>query len=173
MNVWKRLQTQAPEATSVEQEMKRNRFFGWRDVIVCLLIVGFFLLTKNGLGLGLGGYGGLAPVLEETRFGVTGMDGTTHFFTYSEVESIELRSDLSNFLQNEKGTLVEGKDQKRVCSGLFHNDAFGDYQLHVQTQLHNFIIVHAPDGVLVFALESDETTQSLYEHFIESGAQPA
>ena len=161
MDFMKKQEDRPPETASVMEEIKRDRRFGLRDIIVCLLIVGFFLLTKNGLGLGL------TPVLEETRFGVTGVDGTTHFFTYSEVESIELRSDLSNFLQNEKGTLVEGKDQKRVCSGLFHNDAFGDYQLHVQTQLHNFIIVHAPDGVLVFALESDETTKSLYEYFME------
>ena len=173
MDFMKKQEDRPPETASVMEEIKRDRRFGLRDIIVCLLIVGFFLLTKNGLGLGLGGYGGLAPVLEETRFGVTGVDGTTHFFTYSEVESIELRSDLSDFLRNEKGTLVEGKDQKRVCSGLFHNDAFGDYQLHVQTQLHNFIIVHAPEGVLVFALESDETTQSLYEYFVESGAKPA
>ena len=173
MDFMKKQEDRPPETASVMEEIKRDRRFGLRDIIVCLLIVGFFLLTKNSLGLGLGSYGGMAPVLEESGFGVTGLDGTTHSFTYADAESVELRDDLSAFLQNEKGTLVEGKEQRRVISGLFRNDAFGDYQLHVQTQLHNFVIVHAPDGVLVFAIESDETTKSLYAYFVENGIPPA
>ena len=155
-----------PEGVSVQQEIKRARNIGWRDVVICLLIVGFFLLTKDrfNLGVGLGGYGGLAPVLEETRFGITGLDGNTHFFTYVDADSIELHDDLQSFDRGEK---VEGKENRQTVSGTYRNSEFGEYQLHIQTKLHNYIVVHAPDGVIVFNLESDDTTKELHRYFHE------
>ena len=167
MDFFKKLQ-RPPDATTVQQELKRNKFFGWRDVIVCLLIVGFFLLTKNSLGVGLGSYGGMEPVLEETRFGVTDLDGTTHFFNYTDADSIELRDDLKHF---DRGEMIDGQENRRVCSGTYRNSEFGEYQLHIQTKLNQYIVVRAPDGVLVIALESDETTRSLYEYFMEQRAE--
>lgn len=154
-----------PEATTVQQEMKRNKFFGWRDVVVCLLIVGVFLIfrDKTGSFLGLGG-AGLEPVLEETRFGITDTEGKTHFFGYAEAESIELFSDLKSF---DKGEQVDGTATRSLCSGTWRNSAFGEYQLHVQTKLKNYIVVHDAGGVLVFNFESDETTRSLYDYFME------
>ncbi len=152
----------APEETTVAAEMRRNKFFGWRDVIVCLLIVGFFLLTKNSLGLG--NYGGLTPVLEETRFGITDLNGETHFFSYRDADSIELRDDLKSF---DKGEMLDGKENRQVISGTFRNSEFGEYQLHIQKKLNNYIVVRDANGVLVFSIESDETTRLLYENFME------
>ena len=161
---------QVPETTTVEQELKRSKFFGWRDVIVCLLIVGVFMLirdTEFGKNvLGLGGYDGLAPVLEEKQFGITGLDGVTHTFVYAESE-LELRDGLKDYLASEKGELVAGEETKRVCSGTYRNDAFGEYQLHVQTKLSNYIVVHDKNGVLVFNLESNDTTKELYNYITE------
>ena len=165
MGFFNRGTEQVNEGTSVEREIKRSKFVGWRDVVICLLIVAFFMLTKNSLGIG-DSYGGLRPVLEETQFGITGLDGETHTFVYTESE-IELRDDLKGFLANEKGTLVEGTENKRVLSGVYRNDEFGEYQLHVQTKLHCFIVVRNADGVTVFNLESDETTKELHRYLNE------
>ena len=154
-----------PEATSVSYELKRMKMFGWRDVIVCLLIVAVFLLTKDKFGFGLGSYDGLVPILEETRFGITDLDGESHFFTYADAESIELFDDLKQFDMGEK---VEGKENRYVLTGIYRNSAFGEYQLYVQPKLNYYIVVHAPDGVIVFNLESDGTTQELYRNFMEA-----
>lgn len=172
---------QVPESTSVEQELKRAKFFGWRDVVVCLLIVGAFFLIRNTElgknlgknGFGLGGYDGLSPVLEETQFGITGLDGVTHTFVYADSD-IELREGLQDYLAKEKGELVAGEETKRVCSGTYHNDAFGNYQLHVQTKYNNYIVVRSGGEVIVFNLESDETTKELYKYFMQcKETQPA
>ncbi len=163
MGLFRKIPDQPPEGTSVSEELKRSKMFGWRDVIICLVIVAVFLISRNGFGLGLGSYGGLAPVLEETRFGITGLDGVTHFFTYADADSIELYEDLKSFDFGEK---VEGQENRQVRSGTYRNSEFGEYQLHVQTKLHNYVVVHAPDGVLVFNLESDDTTKELYKYFI-------
>jgi len=151
------------ESVSVERELKRAKMFGWRDVIICLLIVGFFLLTKNTFK-GFSGYGGFSPVLEETQFGIVGLDGETHTFVYAEADSIELRSDLKTF---DKGVKVSGDETRRACSGVYRNAEFGDYQLHILSNLKNYIVVHNADGVLVFNIESDDTTKALYEYFME------
>ena len=163
MGFFNKLPDRPPEGLSVEQEIKRARTIGWRDVVICLLIVGFFLLTKDrfNLGVGLGNYGGMSPVLEATRFGITGLDGETHFFTYVDAESIELRDDLQSFDRGEK---IEGQENRQTVSGLYRNSEFGEYQLHIQVKLHYYIVVHAPDGVIVFNLESDETTKELHRY---------
>ena len=72
-----------PEEVSVAKEIDRIKMFGLRDVIICLLVVGFFMLTKNSFNLG--GYAGILPTLEETRFGITDLAGKDHFFTYKDV----------------------------------------------------------------------------------------
>ena len=167
MGFFNRAVQEPPEGYSVEQEIKRSRFFGWRDVVICLLIVGVFLLFRNtSLGQRFGNYGGLSPVLEETQFGITGLDGVTHTFVYADSD-IELYEGLKDFLATQKGELVEGQETRQVLSGTYRNDAFGEYQLHVQTKLSSYIVVRNADGVLVFNLESNDTTQELYRYFME------
>ena len=168
MGFFDKLQEDRPhDTTTVQQEMRRNKFFGWRDVIVCLLIVGVFLIFRDKTGSFLGLGGGLDPVLEETRFGITDAEGVTHFFGYAEADSIELFSDLKSF---DKGEQVDGTATRSLCSGTWRNSEFGEYELHVQTKLKTYIVVHDAGGVLVFNLESDETTRSLYDYFIEQRA---
>ena len=171
MGFFDRAEERPPEGTSVEREIRRSRFFGWRDVVVCLLTVGVFLLVRNtGWGQTLGSYGGLSPVLEEKQFGIIGLDGVTHTFVYAESE-IELHDDLKDFLAKEKGELLEGNETRQTYSGTYRNAAFGEYQLHVQVKLKYYMIVRNADGVLVFNLESNETTQELYRYFMELRAE--
>lgn len=151
-----------PEEVSVAREMDRMKRNGIRDVIICVVIVVVFLLTKNNLGLG--SYGGMVPTLEETRFGITDLAGVEHFFTYKDADSIELFNDLKSF---DRGELVEGTERRGVTSGTFRNSAFGEYQLHVMNKLDSYIVVRDANGVLVFNVESDETTVQLYEYFVE------
>ena len=37
----------------------------------------------------------------------------------------------------------------------------------MQIRLNSYIVVHNADGVLVFNLESDDTTQELYRYFMQ------
>ena len=171
MGFFDRNTEQVPEGTSVEQELKRARIFGWRDVVICLAIVGVFLLAKDWLNDNFGftfgdSYDGLAPVLEETQFGIKGLDGVAHTFVYVDSD-ITLHEGLKDYLNTEKGEIVEAQETRKVCSGVYHNALYGDYQLHVQTKLDKYIVVQNADGVIVFNLESDDTTRELYNYFME------
>jgi len=171
MGFFDRNTEQVPEGTSVEQELKRARAFGWRDIIICLAIVGVFLLSKDWLSENFGftfgdSYDGLAPVLEETQFGIKGLDGEAHTFVYVDSD-ITLHEGLKDYLNTQKGEIVEAQETRKVDSGVYHNDAYGDYQLHVQTKLDKYIVVKNADGVIVFNLESNDTTQELYNYMMQ------
>ena len=62
---------------------------------------------------------------------------------------------------------LSGEENWLCVSGTFRNDEYGEYQLHVMKKGKKFIVVHSDEGVLAFSFESDETTESLYEYFIE------
>ena len=147
-----------PEATSVQQELKRSKAAGWRDVVICVIIILGFLLYKEVRGEETTA---VTPRLGETEFTLIALDGTEHRFVYDELDSIELHDDLQSF---DRGTLVRGNEAKRCVSGRYTNDAFGEYELHIMTKLNEYLIVKNADGVMVFNIESDETTQALYDY---------
>lgn len=147
------------EQTTVEQELQRSKKTGRRDVIICFVIIILFLLFKNSLGLGQ-----ISPILGDEEFGIIGIDGETRSFRYDSIASIELREDISSF---KHGELVNGTENKRCWSGVFHNSEFGEYELHVDPRNSKYIVVQNPDGVIVFNIEAPETTQSLYDFILD------
>ena len=152
---------------SVEQEYKRAKNSGWRDVILCALIIVLVVLAKDTFFSSAE----LTPVLGETEFGIVTPDGETHSFVYAELEAIEFREGLKDF---DRGEPLEGEEARRCWSGIYQNSEFGKYQLYAMSKLDSYIVVHTPDGVIVFNMESDETTKTLYNFFVEqSGLKPA
>ncbi len=152
------------EAPSVERELKRDQMLVLRDLIIGFLVILFFLFARKAFGfVGMT----ISPVLEDTRFGVMALDGETHYFDFAEAESIELRRDLKTF---DKGEKLSGVENRTCCSGVYRNSEFGEYQLHVIKRWDCFIVVRTAEGVLAFNIESDETTEQLYEYLAEQHA---
>jgi len=147
------------ENATVEYEMKRSRNTGIRDVIICAIIILAVLFYRESTDTRE-----IGPVLGETQFSVVAMDGEEHTFVYAETESIELLDNLEEF---DRGTMISGNESRRCVSGTFQNEAFGEYELHTLTKLDNYIVVKSSNGVLVFNIESDETTAALYDFFRE------
>lgn len=146
---------------SVQQEMKRAKRTGWRDVIICLIIIVVALLYQEsrdtrGISLRLS--------TEETQVTVVGVDGTEHTLVFSQLESVELFTELEEF---DRGEQLSGEATKTLTSGQFRNDAYGEYALHVMNKLHNYVVARGADGVLVFNFESDESTKAIYDYICE------
>lgn len=149
---------------SVQYEMKRAKRTGWRDVIICLVIIVVALLYQESRGDRDTRAVSLRLTEEETYMTVVGADGTEHVLVFSQLESVELFTGLSDF---DRGEQLSGETAKTVTSGRFRNDAYGEYALHVMNKLHNYIVVRGADGVLVFNYEADETTEVLYDYINE------
>ena len=97
--------------------------------MICFLLVAVFAIIRS-----LSGNTSLVPLLEDTQFSIVALDGTTHSFIYAEAESIVL---FDNFRTFDRGELVEGSETRRICSGTYRNEEFGEYQLHAMKKLNN------------------------------------
>ena len=146
---------------SVQQEMKRARRTGWRDVIICLVIIVVALLiqeSRDPRAISLR----LSP--DEEKLTVLGPDAAEHALVFADVESVELFTGLQEL---DRGEQLSGESTKTLTSGRFRSDAFGEYELHVMNKLHNYIVARGADGTLVFNFESDETTKVIYDYICE------
>ena len=148
----------------VQKEAKRARRGGWRDVIICLIIIiAALLYQESRAGRNVQAIG-VRLSQEETELTVVGADAAAHVLVFSALESVELFPDLENL---DRGEQLDGEDTKTVTSGRFRNAAYGEYALHVMNKLHNYILTRGPDGTLVFNFESDETTKAVYDYICE------
>lgn len=150
----------AAGAGSVQYEMKRAQRNNLRDVVVCLVIVAVVLVLRLRFG---------GPVIsvspEENGLLVVAADGTEHLLEFEKLESVELCHDLAQF---HRGDQLSGETGRSVASGRFRNEEFGEYELHVMEELHDYVVARDSAGVLVFNYESDETTETLYTYLFEN-----
>lgn len=76
---------------------------------------------------------------------------------YVEVTSVELRDTFDN------GRRVNGFGGTEVSSGSFENNEFGRYTLARYNDVESCIVVHHAGGVLVFNLDTADSTARAYE----------
>lgn len=87
---------------------------------------------------------------------ISGPDGTSPIVTeYQTIRSIAL---LDSY---DAGEFVSGVSKHRLLFGRFRNDAYGEYDLCVNTSIPSAIEIRTNSGVLVFNHESDEVTVDL------------
>ena len=103
--------------------------------------------------------------MDDNAFGLVTLDNKTIAFYLTDVESVELGDNLSTF---DKGTFQSGTEESTCCSGTYINDAFGEYELHVNLKVEPYVIVHYTDGILVFNNPSAEGTAELYSNLLDA-----
>lgn len=159
MELFHKNRQQEQGGSPVQKALRLAALHSRRNLAICVIFVAAFVVIR-----GVSGEKTFVPLLEETRFSIVALDGTTHSFVYAEADSIELFDDFRSF---DRGVPVNAAETRRLISGTYRNAEFGEYQLHAVKKLNNYIVVRRPEGVLVFNLESDETTQALYASFTE------
>lgn len=143
-------------AASVSAEIARSKKKARSDLLICVaILVAFFLFNL------FSGSKTVTLVTGQDTFGVITPDGETVTYAYTDVESMELGTDLGSFA---RGDMVHGRETKTCWSGTYKNVEFGEYQLHVDPRLDYYILTRLKDGgVFVFNYESNDTTQQLCE----------
>ncbi len=147
-----------PESTSVQKEYQRAKMTGWRDTIICALVIVAVILAKDAI---VGG--DFSPVLGETEFSIMLPSGEQRTIVYEELESLEYR-EIDSI---DRGELVEGEEGRRCWSGVYHNEEYGEYEMYVLSRLDTCIVAHTTDRVYVFNMESDDTTKILYDFLLD------
>lgn len=137
-------------------QIKRNR---WITTLVVIVI--FFFGTLFALK---GDTGAVTAQVDKTGgiLGVLGTYGNACFVTLDEIDQFWLADDL------DAGTMVEGEETKNTSSGLYRNNEFGEYTLHVYIDQAPYIVVRYGDGeTLVFNQGRERLTRGIYEDLQE------
>lgn len=77
-----------------------------------------------------------------------------------DIEELELRDGMTI------GERTFGISSLKVLGGTFTNDEFGKYKVYIYKDIGKFIILHTDDGVIVFNLETEGKTETLYEELL-------
>ncbi len=85
-------------------------------------------------------------------------DGTVYAFSYSEILDISLET-----MPDDLGTCVSGDQARALYCGIWENETWGTYVVYLNPTLSSVIVMEVPDQTIVVNLESDDTTESLYQ----------
>lgn len=119
-----------------------------------IIIAALFLIgTIQAL---TGSKGFVTTEINDQYLGVDGTYGDPIFLELATISDVQL-VDPFDF-----GTCIEGEQTKNTVSGTYSCPELGTYTVHAYTD-EACIIVHSPDGVLVFNCGSDSHTEDMYE----------
>ena len=147
----------ASEQQKAVEAAKRSRKFNsiFLVVIIVVFLVYSLFFQKPKV----------EATMDDQAFVLVTLSDETIAFYLTDVESVELGDDLSEF---DKGTFQSGTEDSSCCSGTFVNDAFGEYQLHVNLKVDPYVIVHYTDGILVFNTPTEDETTELYTKLLDT-----
>lgn len=161
MGLFSNLGGSTKEATSVEAEMKRAKASGWRDVVVCIILVVVILIFFDGNRT-------IKTIVTEEDFTIEGLEEDSITFRYEELDSIEMRQGLEDYDLGEK---IEGNELRKCICGTYKNSEFGEYRLFIVTNVTRYLVLHLPeDTTVVVSAENEETVEAMYNFLKEKSA---
>lgn len=118
-------------------------------IVAALFAIGAFQILSGSRGY-------ITTAMDDTHLGVCGTYGDTVFVELAAITDVQLADSLSY------GTCIEGKETQNTVSGIYTNEALGQYTMHAYTDVPAYILVYYPEGVLVFNCESLPQTEKMY-----------
>ena len=125
------------------------------------------LLTLLIIALGIFFYGvfgrnTLLLSLDNDAVTLSGPESSGYSVPFSSIASMELREDF------DPGEAVDGGVKNHIRYGLWQNSELGNYRLFVSDKIGPVILLRTADGeVLVYNYESEQTTRSHFESFLD------
>ncbi|MCD7745007.1 MAG: hypothetical protein LUI13_06985 [Lachnospiraceae bacterium] len=144
----------AKTGSSVFDGFTRHR--NYSILIFLIIVLGYLIFFRNSLSESV--Y--IEPGEDSILINSYTEDEIT--ISYADITRMELCDEV------DFGTLSEGTDDRRVRSGLWKNDAWGEYYLFALKKVKgDYILLETDETVVVFNYESAEVTQNFYSAFQE------
>lgn len=86
----------------------------------------------------------------------------------STTVAIEDIRDLTFTKEIDLGSRKFGVGIPKVKAGSFHNDLYGDYTLHANTDVKDYIVFQVDGKTICFNLDTIQKTSSFYQILVES-----
>ena len=136
---------------------RKDIFHAKRGVLFSLIF--FLILAVIGTVQALtGASGSVMTQVDSGVLGVAGNYGDAEFIQLDTVSNVEMLDSL------DIGTCIEGSETKNTVSGVFCNDAYGEYTIHAYTNGSPYIVITYGDRqILVCNAHKAKQTTELYE----------
>lgn len=135
----------------------------WINLAIVLVLI--VIVTVRSVA---GGGPHVDFILDEESLSFNGPGEFKVFVEFEDLTSVEFRDSL------DLGVCVSGGSDNGYTYGIWENEEFGEYTLHVLTKVDAYMILTEADGsTVVLNLENAQTTEAfsrnLIEHLQEKG----
>ena len=155
MNEESRITAKLSSAENPESTIPKAKGRKFATVIIVIL---FLIGTVQVL---TGSKGFVTTEINDLHLGVDGTYGDPVFLELATIADVQL---VESF---DFGTRIEGEETKNTVSGIYSNNEYDRYTLHAYID-EPCIVLHHPNGVLVFNCGSDSHTEKMYNQLVEA-----
>lgn len=117
-------------------------------IVAALFLIGIIQTLTGAKGV-------VTTEINDQYLGVCGTYGSPVFLALDTISDVQL-VDTFDF-----GTCIEGEETGNTVSGTYSCEEYDQYTAHAYTE-DPYIIVHSPEGVLVFNCGSTSSTKKMY-----------
>ena len=142
------------QASDAACKPKRRGRFLPTIIIAALFLIGTLQALTGSTGV-------ITVAIDDRHLGVDGTYGDAVFVELEAISEIQY-TEVFDF-----GTCVDGETTRNTISGTYSCDAYGEYTVHAYID-EPCIIVHHPDGILVFNCGKNSQTEKMYEQLTEA-----
>lgn len=128
-------------------------------LVTVLVVAALFLIGTIQALTGSRGY--VTAEVDDQHLGVSGTYGTV-FIELDKISGLQL-VDSFDF-----GSCIEGEQTKNTISGVYSCEQYAEYTVHAYSKSPSCIIVHSPEGVLVFNCGSVSQTEKMYDRLAQA-----
>lgn len=126
-----------------------------RRYTLIIMVLIFLFGTIRALS---GQQGSVTAQVDDEKLGVLGSYGDAIFVYMEDITRVQLVDELTI------GTAVDAQETKNTMCGLYENETYGTYTLHIYTKERPCIEVTYGDGeTLVFNSSTERQTKNIYE----------
>ena len=149
------------EETNDQNQRKVSALKRGRLVTVLIVAALFVIGTVQTL---TGSKGAVTTEINDEYLGVCGTYGSPVFVKLDTITDVRLAESF------DFSGRVDGEETGNTVSGTYSCEEYGTYTAHAYTE-SPYIILHSPDGVLVFNCGSRSSTEKMYDQLVQA-AEP-
>ena len=125
----------------------------WMNLALSILIIVGFSIYRSQTGADRE-----LVMLSQEGMTLTGEDGRSISFLWTDIQDAELRKEL------DYGECAAGTDNGKEKSGIWINEEFGEYDLYVNPKVSESVVITLSNSrKVVVNIENNKTTESLLE----------
>lgn len=136
--------------------MRESKRMFWINLAIVLILV--VIVTVRSIA---GGGSKVDFTLDEESLSLSGPGEFTVSVEFKDLTSVEFRDRL------DLGVCMSGGSENGYTYGIWENEEFGEYTLHVLTKVKAYMILTEADGgIVVLNLENAQTTEAFSQNLI-------